>query len=161
MGQNFNTWLTEIKFKIWKVTFFKKHLLQRNYGMDFLFPGNNGNIKCRCIWVSVTVCSWWNLSLNCSVIAMFFSLSRVTCYTCQVLLAGGPVVLLRDHLFLSHQIVFLVQLAWFSLFCLCWGFTAQSTTRSCRAGQLIVVLFFGRLRPSKRLTSTKRGRPRQ
>ena len=45
--------------------------------------------------------------------------------------------------------------------CLCWGFTAQSTTRSCRAGELIVVLFLGRLRPSKRLTSTKRGRPRQ
>ena len=46
---------------------------------------------------------------------------------------------------------------------LCWGFTAQSTTRSCRAGQLIVVLFLGRLRPSKRLisTCTKRGRPRQ
>ena len=31
----------------------------------------------------------------------------------------------------------------------------------CRADQLIVVLFLGRLRPSKRLTSTKRGRPRQ
>ena len=31
------------------------------------------------------------------------------------------------------------------VFCLCWGFTAQSTTRSCRAGQLIVVLFLGRL----------------
>ena len=44
---------------------------------------------------------------------------------------------------------------------LCWGFTAQSTTRSCRAGQLIVVLFLGRLRPSKRITSIKRGRPRQ
>ena len=45
--------------------------------------------------------------------------------------------------------------------CLCWDFTAQSTTRSCRAGQLIVVPYLGRLRPSKRLTSTKRGRPRQ
>ena len=45
--------------------------------------------------------------------------------------------------------------------CLCWSFTAQSTTRSCRAGQLKVALFLGRLRPSKRLTSTKRGRPRQ
>ena len=45
--------------------------------------------------------------------------------------------------------------------CLCWGFTAQSTMRSSRAGQLIVVLFLGWLRPSKRLTSTKRGRPRQ
>ena len=44
---------------------------------------------------------------------------------------------------------------------LCWGFTAQSTTMSCRAGQLIVVLFLGRLRPSKQLTSTKRGRPWQ
>ena len=41
-----------------------------------------------------------------------------------------------------------------------WGFTAQSTTRSCRAGQLIMVLFLGRLRPSKQLTSTTRGRPR-
>ena len=40
-------------------------------------------------------------------------------------------------------------------------FTAQSTTRPCRAGQLIVALFLGRLRPSKRLNSTKRGRPRQ
>ena len=38
---------------------------------------------------------------------------------------------------------------------------AQSTTRSCRAGQLIVVLFLGRLRPSKWLTSTKRGHPRR
>ena len=45
--------------------------------------------------------------------------------------------------------------------CLCWSFTVQSTVRSCRAGQLIVALFLGRLRPSKRLTSTKRGRPRQ
>ena len=45
--------------------------------------------------------------------------------------------------------------------CLCLGFTAQSTTRSCRASQLIVVLFLGRLRPSKRLASTKRGRPWQ
>ena len=32
------------------------------------------------------------------------------------------------------------------LFCLCWSFTAQSTTRSRRAGQLIVALFLGRLR---------------
>ena len=47
------------------------------------------------------------------------------------------------------------------LVCLCWSFTAQSTTRSCRAGQLIVALFLGTLRPSKRLTSNKRGRPRQ
>ena len=46
-----------------------------------------------------------------------------------------------------------------SFVCLCWSFTAQSTTRSCRAGQLIVALFLGR--PSKRLTSAKRGRPRQ
>ena len=33
--------------------------------------------------------------------------------------------------------------------------------RTCRAGQLIVALFLGRLRPSKRLTSTKRGCPWQ
>ena len=45
--------------------------------------------------------------------------------------------------------------------CLCRGFMTKSTIRSCRAGQLVVVLFLGRLRPSKRLTSTKRGRPRQ
>ena len=38
--------------------------------------------------------------------------------------------------------------------CLCWSFTAQSTTRSCRANQLIVALLLGRLRPSKRLTRT-------
>ena len=38
--------------------------------------------------------------------------------------------------------------------CLCWSFTTQSATRSCRAGQLIVALFLGRLRSSKRLTST-------
>ena len=52
----------------------------------------------------------------------------------------------------------------FSVFlfvCLCWSFTAQSTRRSCRAGQLIVALFLGRLRPYKQLTSTKQGRPRQ
>ena len=36
----------------------------------------------------------------------------------------------------------------FFFFFLCWDFTAQSTTRSCRAGQLIVVLFLGRLRLS-------------
>ena len=41
------------------------------------------------------------------------------------------------------------------MFCLCWSFTAQSTTRSCRAGQLIMALFLGRLRPFKRLTSSK------
>ena len=32
---------------------------------------------------------------------------------------------------------------------------AQSTTRSCRAGQLIVALFLGRLRPSKQLIFIK------
>ena len=42
---------------------------------------------------------------------------------------------------------------------LCWGFTAQSTMKSCRTGQLIVALFLGRLRPSKWSTSTKRGGP--
>ena len=47
----------------------------------------------------------------------------------------------------------------YCLFVLCWSFTAQSTTRSRRTCQLIVALFLGRLRPSKRLTSTKRGRP--
>ena len=40
-------------------------------------------------------------------------------------------------------------------------FTAQSTRRSCQASQLIVALFLGRLRSSKRLTSTKQGRPWQ
>ena len=49
----------------------------------------------------------------------------------------------------------------FFVFLFVLGFTAQSTTRSYRAGQVIVALFQGRLRPSKRLTSTKRGRPRQ
>ena len=38
--------LAEIKFKIWRVTFFKSFLLQRNYGMDFQLFRNNGNIKC-------------------------------------------------------------------------------------------------------------------
>ena len=37
------------------------------------------------------------------------------------------------------------------------SFTAEST-RSGRAG---LALFLGRLRPSKRLTSTERGRPQQ
>ena len=32
---------------------------------------------------------------------------------------------------------------------LCWDFLAQSTTRSCWAGQLIVVLFLDRFRLSK------------
>ena len=45
--------------------------------------------------------------------------------------------------------------------CLCWSFTAQPTTRSCRGSQLIAALFQGRIRPSKRLTSTKPGHPRQ
>ena len=45
--------------------------------------------------------------------------------------------------------------------CLRWSFMALPTTRSCRASQLIVALFLDRLRSSKRLTGTKRGRPRQ
>ena len=52
------------------------------------------------------------------------------------------------------------QLLHIHLFCV-GSFTAQSTTRSCRAGKFILALFLGRLRPFKRLTSTKRGRPRQ
>ena len=46
----------------------------------------------------------------------------------------------------------------------CVGVLWPSQQQSCRAGQLIVALFLGRLTPSKRLTSTKRakrGRPRQ
>ena len=56
----------------------------------------------------------------------------------------------QKHLDMSVQIFRII-----TAFMICWSFTAQSTTRSCRAGQLIVALFLGRLRPSKR------GRPRQ
>ena len=43
-----------VKFKIWKVTFFFfffffKFLPQRNYGKDFRFSENNGNIECALI----------------------------------------------------------------------------------------------------------------
>ena len=71
-------------------------------------------------------------------------------------------VLVSAHLDIEQYAVVVCTRERFCLFvCLCWNFTAQSTTRSCRAGQLIVTLFLGRLRPSKRLTGTKRGRPRQ
>ena len=56
-----------------------------------------------------------------------------------------------------HYIFFFFNL----IVCLCWSFTAQSTTRSCRTGQLIMALFLAKLRPFKRLTSTKPGRPLQ
>ena len=66
----------------------------------------------------------------------------------------------------AKNLFLLTVLSWYynlgnSFVCLCWGFTVQSTTRSCRAGQLIVVLFLGRLSLPKWFTSTKRGRPRQ
>ena len=41
------------------------------------------------------------------------------------------------------------------------GLNGPFNNKVCRAGQLIVVLFLGRLRSSMRLTSTKRGRPQQ
>ena len=59
------------------------------------------------------------------------------------------------------QVDYLTKMRQRHFVCLCWSFTAQSTMRSCRAGQLTVTLFLGRLRPSKRLTGTKQGRPRQ
>ena len=86
---------------------------------------------------------------------------RSTCYVNRAILTGDLVDVTTLLLF---QMVLSYAWAWCATklcFCLCWSFTAQSTTRSCRAGQLIVALFLGRLRPSKRLTSTKRGRPRQ
>ena len=38
---------TEIKFKIWRVTFFKSFLTGGNYGTDFWFSGNSGNMTGR------------------------------------------------------------------------------------------------------------------
>ena len=38
--------LTEIKFKIWSLTYLESFLPQRSYGMDFRFSRNNGNIEC-------------------------------------------------------------------------------------------------------------------
>ena len=46
MGKSLSFNLWEIEFKIWKVTILILFLPQRNYGMDFLFSGNNGNIEC-------------------------------------------------------------------------------------------------------------------
>ena len=54
-----------------------------------------------------------------------------------------------------------VALNVFVLFVCVGSLMAQSTTRSCRASQLIVALFLGKLRPSKRLISTKQGCSRQ
>ena len=47
--------LTKLKFKIWRVTFFKKKKKKRKkkekkiYVMDFRFSRNNGFIMCICI----------------------------------------------------------------------------------------------------------------
>ena len=45
-GKIFVSLLSEIKFKLLKVTFFKSILPLRNHGMDLRFSGNNGNIEC-------------------------------------------------------------------------------------------------------------------
>ena len=68
---------------------------------------------------------------------------------------------IKKYFYKCYWIVYIYKLVCFVLVCLCWSLTAQSTTRSCRASQLIVALFLGRLRPSKRLTSNKRRRPRR
>ena len=47
MGKIFINSLTEIKFEIWRVTFLKIFLPLKNYGIDFLFPGNNGKTECK------------------------------------------------------------------------------------------------------------------
>ena len=41
--------LPKIKFKIKGYIVLKRFLPARNYGVDFLFSGNNANMKCRCI----------------------------------------------------------------------------------------------------------------
>ena len=38
------------ELNIWGITFFKSFLPLRNYGMDYQFSGNNGNMLSRCIW---------------------------------------------------------------------------------------------------------------
>ena len=71
-----------------------------------------------------------------------------------------PCICKNHHTAYSDTQIYNSQTSSFCLFdCVC--FMAQSTTRSCRASQLTVALFLGRLRPSKRLTSTKWGRPWQ
>ena len=48
MGKNCISELTEIKFKIWRVSFFKSFLPLRNFGIDS-FSWNNGNIECKAL----------------------------------------------------------------------------------------------------------------
>ena len=43
MEKIFISYLTEIKFETRRITFLKKFLPLRNYGMDFLFSGYNGH----------------------------------------------------------------------------------------------------------------------
>ena len=45
-GEILSVDLLQIKFGIWRVTFWKSFLPMKNYGMDFRFSGNNENIKC-------------------------------------------------------------------------------------------------------------------
>ena len=40
---------TELKI-IMRVTFLESVLPLKNFGMDFRFSVNNGNMKCRCTW---------------------------------------------------------------------------------------------------------------
>ena len=44
-GELFLSLLTEIKFEIWRATFFKSVLPLKYHGVDFWFSGNNGNIE--------------------------------------------------------------------------------------------------------------------
>ena len=45
MGKIFISQFTEIKFEIWRVTFFTSFLPLKNYRMGL--NGNNGNIECH------------------------------------------------------------------------------------------------------------------
>ena len=50
-GENFHylNYGTVIKFKIRRITVLESFLPLRNYGIDFWFSGNNGNMMGRCI----------------------------------------------------------------------------------------------------------------
>ena len=50
MGKIFIIYLTKIKFKIWKVTFFKSFLPLKCFGMDFRFSRNRQFTMCALRW---------------------------------------------------------------------------------------------------------------
>ena len=120
--------------------------LQNEWPKGWCFLRLSGRVNCLshtsyvCGIFPVWTTNWFLRLLAC--VKCFLHISHVYVFSPEWMNKWVLILLAYVNCFFPISLVCDFSPEWMTKFvCLCCGFTVQSTTRSCRAGQLIVVLF--------------------